>query len=101
MTEFDVNELLFSFEAEMSDIGDQVMAWLDDNVGETVEREGEGKISLFDPEPYKGKGWRIVSRNEKHNDGTTETGMNIISWHLQIEDEQKAMMFALKWGAWL
>ena len=99
MTEFDVNELLFSFEAEMSDIGDQVMVWLDTNVGKMVKRRGN--ISLFAAEPYKGKGWRIVSRNEKHNDGTTETGMDVISWHLQIEDEQKAMMFALKWGAWL
>ena len=93
MTEFDVNELLFSFEAEMSDIGDQVMLWLDANVGKTLKRKG--KISLFDAEPYKGKGWRIVSRESKSD------GMNVIGWYLQIQDEQKATMFALKWGEWL
>jgi hypothetical protein len=86
MTKFDVNELLFSFDAEMDDTYLAVFDWLDENIGKTTERN-----KLMNDIYARGDGWVIRSHKEKKR-------YMVISWTLEIEDPEKAFLFALKWG---
>ena len=92
MTEFDVNELLFSFENEMVGTEKLVYQWLEDNVGPLKE----SSASVTNAVVFCGDGWQIGNRKYKDYD-IMRKGVNVISWYLQIEDDQKAIMFALKW----
>jgi hypothetical protein len=51
---------------------------------------------LTRPVVRKGVGWEIRSRKNGKETSDGE-GYAVITWHALIEDEKKAMLFALKW----
>ena len=98
MTEFDVSHCMFNYDTPEGigkDTTDDFYDWLDENIGPMTEKYG-----FSEPIMRKGQGWEIHTRksdSEKLNK-VTHKSYKVISWHLQIEDEQKAMLFALRWG---
>lgn len=65
-----------------------MVEWLTENVGHYYGR-GDGEVI------HVGSGWEIVVDTVDHpgkEGGYTQTG-----WLVDITDEQKAMLFALKW----
>lgn len=66
-----------------------MIAWVEEHISPTTE-----KNAFTNPVIRKGLGWEIRTVKK----GPSSGGMfTVISWHMHIEDEQKAMMFALKW----
>ena len=73
----------------------KLVGWLTENVGEyygsgedsiaRISRQGSSAIRI-------GSGWEIIKDWKGDPDGYVE-----VWWKLDITDEQKAMLFALKW----
>jgi hypothetical protein len=89
MTEFNVSNYMFPEIHGTSSI-DDVAEWLGENVG-TWDKEVRG---LTAPVVRKGVGWEIQSIKTS---STSKEFANTIKWVALIEDDQKAMLFALKW----
>ena len=83
MPEINISDHIFTGgKRDLSNIID----WLGDNVGEYY---GIGDHPVM----RIGAGWEIKSIEEWVEEGIS------IHWVVDITDEQKAMLFALKWGA--
>lgn len=68
---------------------ESMIAWVEEHIGPMTE-----KNSFTEPVIRKGTGWEIRTTKK----GPSSGGMfKVISWHMHIEDEQLATMFALKW----
>jgi hypothetical protein len=95
MTEFDISRYIFGSDIEGDGCDkhgtfDQLLRWVYKNIGKQTQ-----KNSLTSPIMRCGHGWEIQTRKSVAANNNESFG--IISWHMCIEDEQKAMMFALKW----
>jgi hypothetical protein len=71
----------------------QIEDWLEENVGEYC---GPGNDGFNDNVISIGYGWEIFSLYN----GKPERPDNMdaeVTWHVDISDEQKSILFALKW----
>lgn len=100
MAEFHISHSIFDYDDSGNDTSDwpMVLEWLEEHVGPELEKNG------LTSEVYrKGQGWEIQTRKTASNKlgevlDHDHKPVNIISWHLIIEDEKLAMMYALRWG---
>lgn len=65
----------------------EIILWLEENVGKHYP------VSCEDPVQKVGDGWEIRVQRDMIPDEGTAT-----SWVLDITDEKKFMLYALKWG---
>ena len=71
----------------------QIEEWLEENVGEYY---GPGDDGINNNVIAIGHGWEVFSLyNGKPR--RPELGDAEVTWHVDISDEQKAILFALKW----
>ena len=71
-----------------------ILDWLYENVGEETADYG-----IAQPVVREGHGWQIIThkRISEYFEASRRKPMNVISWHLQIEDDHLATLFALRW----
>ena len=88
------NETASPFASEMDEVYENVLSWLGENIGPLIKQNG-----MFNEVFYEGTGWKIIHRTDKRtlDSSKPDSNIKVIGWYLQIEDEQKATMFALKW----
>jgi hypothetical protein len=79
MTEVDITHRI---RGEFNQIG-KIRRWLNDNVGSL----GRGEF------PLEGQGWDIVIKYGRRYNDTNES-----KWVVRINDEQRAVLFALRWA---
>lgn len=89
MAVFDISRKLFGTSKDPYNHLPDIVAWLSENVGEYY---GKGE----DPVIRIGSGWEIYATRNPYDD-EDGTGGVIISFHLDITDEAKSTLFALKW----
>lgn len=101
MTEFNISSYIFN-EDELrtkesrGPTFDGILDWIYENVGEETFTDG------FTSPVYKsGPGWEIITRKESSKVKEilkSEKDIKVISWHLCLEDDRAAVLFALRWG---
>lgn len=92
MFEFDVSRYVIPTRRDSNNGLTELVEWLDENVGEW-DKCLHGRTSNVVRE---GNGWsiRTLKNGQETSDGE---GYTVISWHAHIEDEQKAILFTLRW----
>lgn len=88
MQTFDVSKHVHPTRTNPSAGLDELIQWLNDNVG--LRDNSTGIFAMH------GQGWAITKlfNGRQTSDGE---GYSVVTWHANIEDDQKATMFALKW----
>ncbi len=95
MAVFDITDLVINFRRQSiydrsgPKLGD-IIDWLKDNVGEFYG-PGDGVVSKI------GSGWEIL---RFYNGKPIEPAYHedaVVTWHVDITDEAKSTLFALKW----
>lgn len=90
----DVTQYVVPTRADPENGLSDIVAWLDDNVGKW-DRNIFNRTSHIVRE---GVGWSIrTRRNGKDVDDNNPSGYAVITWHVYIEDDEKATLFVLKW----
>lgn len=99
MIEFDISHMMFAYDQQPSRRSkyhsfEAMLQWVEEHISPVTE-----KNAYSQPVVRKGTGWEIQSRKRLGNklNKLTEKSFQVISWHIVIEDEQLATMFALKW----
>lgn len=70
-----------------------IVQWLNDNVG-----KWDGYIlNRTSPTVREGKGWSIRTHRNGKGFDDNPSGYAVITWHVYIEDDEKATLFALRW----
>ena len=90
MAVFDISRRIFGSSKDPYNHLPDIVEWLSENVGEYY---GKGE----DPVLRIGSGWQISTSREPYYDEESGGGV-IVSFHLDITDEQKSTLFALKWA---
>lgn len=74
---------------------EKMLEWVEEHISPITE-----KNSYSNPVVRKGIGWEIQSRKRPGHklNKLTKRSFQVISWHMVIEDEKLATMFALKWA---
>jgi hypothetical protein len=92
MTEFNVSQYVIPTRRDSDHGLESLIQWLDEYVGEWDKCVYNRTSNVV----REGKGWII--KTLKNGKETAEgDGYAVISWHVYIEDPQKATLFALKW----
>jgi hypothetical protein len=95
VTEFNISNNVFKYNDNLERIDNfsEMVEWLEENVGPKTEQNG-----LTNEIVCKGLGWEIQTRkHDKTSDHPSLNKFKVISWYTVIDDDYKAMLFALKW----
>jgi hypothetical protein len=101
VTVIDISHLMFTYDdipvrrRKNYESFETMMAWVEQHIGPQTEQNGFTQEVM-----RKGQGWEIRT-NKRDSDRLhklTKTSFRVISWHMHIDDEQLATMFALKFS---
>ena len=69
---------------------DEICDWLSENIGEYYG-PGDNGVMLI------GSGWEIFEIHNNRPPDTNSTDDAVVTYHVDITDDAKSMLFALKW----
>jgi hypothetical protein len=98
VTVIDISHLMFTYDdmpirRKKYESFESMMAWVEQHIGPQTEQNGFTQHVM-----RKGQGWEIRTskRDSEKLNRLTEKSFKVISWHMHIEDDRLATMFALK-----
>jgi hypothetical protein len=93
MTELNISRHILPTRYDSNNGLASIIDWLDEHVGPKNTDYSGIKERVMSA----GVGWEIRTKRNGNFNESESTGYAIVTWHVLIKDEQKAMMFALKW----